>query len=431
MGPMKKQWLFGVILVLCCVQLTFADSSEKISVNFDNISIQSALKWLAKFNKKNYIVSPMVKDDVSLHLEDVTSKQALDALLKTQGLSRLNEGNVVFIAPLEEIARRKKQLQVVPQALQLTTEIIKLKYAKASDMAKLLKNKGQGIMSKEGQVSVDERTNSLLIKESAQQIKVINSLIKKLDIAVPQVAIETRIVNIDDDYEKELGVKFGITGGRHLSGTLKGANDIAGGESMSNVNPEDRLNVDLPTTMRNSGRIGLALFKLTQGTLIDLELSALESEGRAEIISTPRLLTANQQQASIESGEEIPYQEQASAQGATKTAFKKAVLSLKVTPQITPDKKIILYLQINQDKRSSREVLGVPAIDTRQIKTQVLVNNGQTVVLGGIYEQTRLNSVERVPFFSDLPGIGVLFRHRKVVNNRRELLVFVTPNIVT
>ncbi len=425
---MKKQLLIGMLMIMCSI--VFGQTEQKISVNFDKIPVQAALKWLAKFNKQNFIVSPSVREDVSLHLEDVSWQEALNALLKTQGLSQLKEGNVIFIAPLEEIAKRKKQLQVAPQSLPLTTELITLNYAKAKDIAALLKNKDQGVMSKEGQVSVDVRTNSLLLKETPAQMKSIKKLIKQLDVAVPQVAIETRIVNIDNDYEKELGFKFGMTSGRHVSGSLKSANEIAGGTPISQVRPDERLNVDLPSTMKNSGRIGLALFKLSQGTLIDLELSALESEGRAEIISTPRLLTANQQQATIESGEEIPYQEQASTQGATKTSFKKAVLSLKVTPQITPNKKIILYLQVNQDKRSSKEVLGVPAIDTRQISTQVLVNNGQTVVLGGIYEQTRINSVERVPFFSDLPGIGVLFRHQKVVNNRRELLIFVTPNIV-
>lgn len=404
---MKKIVYF--ILIFSIVLSANATPQKLITVNFDKISVQSVLKWFAKFNRQNVMVSSSVKGSVSLHLEKISWKNAFKALLISQGLADLKEGDVVYIAPIDEIANRKKQIASVGENLPLITKFIRLNYAKATNIAKLLKDKEQGVLSKQGRVLADARTNSLVLKDTPQQIKMINTLIKRLDVPVKQVAIEARIVNIDDDYEKEFGIKFGASVGRHLNGSF---------------------NVDLPATMSGAGQIGLALFRLAHGTLIDLELSALESEGRAEIISTPRVITSNQQSATIESGEDIPYQELASSQGATKTSFKKAVLRLKVTPQITPDKKVILHLQVNQDKRSSYEVQGVPAIDTRQINTQVLVSNGQTVVLGGIYERTRINGVDRVPFFSDLPGIGVLFRHRKVISNRRELLIFVTPTIV-
>ncbi len=423
---MKK---FLVLILFLLIQTAMADTTQQTSMNFDKVPVRVALESIAKFTHQNFMISPGVMGEVTLYLDQVSYEEALQALLKSQGLAKLQEGNIIYIAPQQEI-ERKEQDALEHRDIPLTTIIIHLKYAKAAEVAQLLKNKEQQILSAQAQVTADARTNSLLIKERSDKINEVKKLLTQLDVAVPQVAIEARIVNIDDDYEKELGIRFGLTSGRHVSGSLAGANDIAGGEMIAKVNPESRLNVDLPSAMKQSGSIGLALFKLTQGTLLDLELSALESEGRAEIISTPRLLTANQQPAMIESGEEIPYQELASSQGATTTSFKKAVLRLQVTPQITPNGKIILSLEVNQDKRSNQEIQGVPAIDTRKITTQVLVSNGQTVVLGGIYEQTRINGVDRVPFFSDLPGIGVLFRHKKTVNNRRELLIFVTPNIV-
>lgn len=427
---MKKVVFIFFMLIVSAVLSAQAMPNETISVNFDKISIGSALKWFAKLNQMNLMVSVSVKGDVSLHLEKVSWQEAFRAMLISQGLADLKEGSVIYVAPMEEIARRKQQLKLASSEAMLTSQLIRLNYAKAADIAKLLQNKDQGILSKQGSVFFDNRTNSLILKDTPSQVKTVKALINRLDVSVKQVAIEARIVNIDDDYEKELGIKFGVTAGRHLSGSLEGANEISSHQSIASVNPDHRLNVDLPVAVQGAGRIGLALFQLTRGTLIDLELSALESEGRAEIISTPKVITANQQPAMIEAGEEIPYQAQASIQGATITSFKKAMLRLRVTPHITPNGKIILYLQVNQDKRSSNEIQGVPTIDTRQIITQVLVNNGQTVVLGGIYEQTRINGVDRVPFFSDLPGIGVLFRHKKVVNDRRELLIFVTPRII-
>ncbi|MBN1684719.1 MAG: type IV pilus secretin PilQ [Gammaproteobacteria bacterium] len=309
------------------------------------------------------------------------------------------------------------------------TQINRLIYVKASDIAKLFKEQNQSWL-KNTSILADTRTNSLLIRASNKDINTFHAFIKALDVPMPEVLIEAYIVSLDNNYEDELGIKFGVTSGHHISGTIKGANELAEGRAPSDIDPADRLNVNLPAVANNAGHLGIALFKLSKKTLLDMELSALESEGRAEILSNPRLLTTNQNPAIIESGEEIPYQENVS-QGVTATAFKKAVLKLEVTPQITPNKKIILTIKVNQDKRSSNEVQGVPSINTRQITTQVLMNDGQTVVLGGIYEFTKTDHKEQIPFLGDIPIIGVLFRYKKKTDNRRELLVFITPRIVS
>ena len=377
----------------------------------------------------NIVVSPSVSGDLSIRLHNLPWKQALMLILQSKSLGERKVGEAIYIAPLSELSEYDKKQQELDAKAPMKTTIIRLNYAKAAEVVKLLQDKKQSLLSKQGHVAVDTRTNSLLVRTNENQLTEIRAFLKRLDIPIKQVLIEARIVNIDDDYEKELGVRFGLTSGHHVSGSLDGANELAGGTSPADIKPEDRLNVDLPALNSNAGRLGIALFKLTKGTLLDLELSAMESEGRAEIISNPRLMTANQQTATIEAGEEIPYQESV-AQGVTSTSFKKAVLRLEVSPQVTPDKKIILHLKVNQDKRSNKEVKGVPSIDTRHVETQVLIGDGQTVVLGGIYEHTKTKGVERVPFFADLPILGVLFRHQKTINNRRELLIFVTPKIV-
>jgi len=427
---MKQKNYFLLVILLLPFLSSNIMATNRISLNVKNIPTPKILRWLAQSNHQNIIVSPDINSKITVHLRSVSAKDALLSILNATGLFHKKIGNILYIAPLEEIKQYSEKQQFVTNQSPLKTQFIHLNYAKATNMVKILGDKNQKLLSKIGSISADDRTNSLLIKDHEGQLNQIIPFIKKLDKAVPQVAIQARIVNIDYDYEKELGLRFGITSGRHLSGTLKGANKIAEGKNIASVNPADRLNVDLPSLAAHSASIGLALFRLAQGTLLDLELSALESEGKAKIISTPRLLTANRQTASIQSGEEIPYQESAGTQGTTKTSFKKALLSLKVTPQITPDHRLILDLQVNQDKRGNQEVKGVPTIDTREIKTQVLVNNHQTIVLGGIYEHTKINGVERVPFFSSLPLIGKLFRHKKVVDNRRELLIFITPNIM-
>ena len=308
----------------------------------------------------------------------------------------------------------------------LASDLVQINYAKANEIAHLLQDKNSLLLSKRGSLTVDARTNMLWIKDSSRRIQKIKEVVEQLDIPVKQVQIEARIVNVTKEAILDLGIRFGISNPSNLSGTLNGANQLLQGVAAL----ADRLNMDFGAPVPNPASIGIALAKLGDGILLDLELSALESEDKAEIVANPRLVAANQQAAVIESGEEIPYQE-ATLSGATAGAFKKAVLSLKVTPQITPDNRLLMEIEINQDSPSGRLINGVPAINTKAIHTVVLVNNGQTLVLGGIYKQDKNNTVKRVPFLGNLPIIGALFRnlHRKVKNE--ELLIFITPRIIT
>jgi type IV pilus assembly protein PilQ len=428
---MRKNRIFYLFAIMVfVVNVSFGKiSRQDISVNFQEVPLRSALRWLTKFSDRNVVISNLVQGNVTLHLKKIFWKDALSIILRSHNLAEKEVGRVFYIAPLAEFVAYEKKQKEAEDNLPTEEMLIKLNYADVKEVAKLLQNKGQNLLSAKGRVMVDVRTNSLMIQDNEQKLAAVKKFIKQLDTPIPQVLIAAYIVNIDESYEKDIGVRFGVTSGHHLSGSLNAANQLAGGTNAAQVKVDDRLNVDLPAVSSGAGKLGVALFKLSRGTLLDLELSALETEGRAEIISNPKLMTANRQTASIESGEEIPYQESA-AEGVSTTAFKEAVLRLQVTPQITPDNKIILHLKVNQDKRSSKEVKGVPAIDTRQINTQVTMNDGQTVVLGGIYEQIKTNNVEKVPFFSELPIIGALFRHKKNINDRRELLIFVTPKIV-
>jgi len=406
---MKK--IICIIIFILFTQIIFAQArfirnpNNTITLNLEKVPIKDALKWLSKFSNKNIVIDQSVQGNITIFLKKLTWQETMQAVLRSQKLAQKEIGKVIYIVPQDEIAKQQKII-VKP----LHTLIMRLNYAKAFDIAKLLTGKKKSLLSAQGYVATDKRTNSLIVNDTNEQLKIIRNFIYKLDIPVRQVLIEARIVNIDEDYEQDLGIRFKTT-------------------VPSNVSKMGHLNIDLPGVSNNAAHIGVALMKLAKGTLLDLELSALESADHATVISNPHLITANQQTATIEAGEEIPYQESA-GQGTTSTAFKKAVLRLQVTPQIAPNNKIILHLQVQQDKCASKEVLGVPAIDTRQISTQVLINNGHTIVLGGVYEHTKTNSVDRVPFFGNLPVIGALFKHKKVVDNRRELLIFVTPTII-
>ncbi|STX28254.1 type IV pilus assembly protein PilQ [Legionella beliardensis] len=410
-------------------------TGKSLSLNFQDISIRAVLQLLADFSGFNIIVSNAVEGKITLRLHDVPWDQALDIILKTNNLDKRQTGNIIFVAPAKELLDREKaelkSQQEVVNLVPLRSELLQLNFAKAADIATLLKDKNTSLLSKRGSVSVDERTNMIWIQDVGEQIERVRELIKQLDIPVKQVQIEARIVNVTREAIKDLGVRFGVSRPPHLSGTLEGANQLAAGVPPAEIIPlADRLNVDLAAPAANPASIGIALAKLGDDVLLDLELSALESEDKADIIASPRLMTTNQQSAMIESGEEIPYQE-ATSSGATAVAFKKAVLSLKVTPQITPDNKILMDLQINQDAPSGRLVNGVPAILTKQIQTNVLVNNGQTVVLGGIYRQDKNNTINRVPFLGELPGLGILFRNKHSRIRNEELLIFITPRIIT
>ena len=308
---------------------------------------------------------------------------------------------------------------------------MRVNYAKAEQMATLLQSSNGGILSARGSVAVDERTNTLLLRDSVDSISMAKRLLKELDVPVKQVLIESRMVTVRDNVDEQLGVRWGLTG-RQGDAALSGS-AIAASNINSGVIPElsDRLNVNLPVA-NAAGRIGVQIASLMDGTILDLELSALETENRGEIIASPRITVANQQEAYIEQGTEIPYV-QSTSSGATSVEFKKAVLSLKVTPHITPDNRIILDLVVTQDTRGetvSTSTGPAVAIDTQEIKTQVLVENGETIVLGGIFQQISTNDVTKVPLLGDIPIVGGLFRNKVSIEQKRELLIFVTPKIV-
>lgn len=417
-----------------------AYTGERMSLNFQNIEVRSVLQLIADFTGLNMVTSDTVSGNITLRLQNVPWDQALDIILKTKGLDKRQNGNVLLVAPADEIAAREKlELQNEQQQQTLSplrSEFVQVNYAKASDIAALLKQEGNSLLSDRGNVSVDERTNTLLVQDTSNKLEEVRALVRKLDIPVRQVLIESRIVNANNDSQEDLGVRFGFTslegkapfntgntvGG--VSGTVDGVHNAV---NTGTLGGDGSLNVNLPVNGA-AGTLGLSIGKLIDGTLLDLELSALESESRGEIIASPRLLTANQKEAYIESGEEIPYLE-ATSSGAAAIQFKKAVLSLKVKPQITPDDRIILDLTVNQDRRGV-ETRGVPAINTREIGTQVLVNNGETVVLGGIFEQTTTREKTKVPLFGDLPAVGWMFRSTSDIDKKSELLIFVTPKIV-
>tara|TARA_R100001143_G_scaffold37028_1_gene34443 strand:- start:9585 stop:11729 length:2145 start_codon:yes stop_codon:yes gene_type:complete len=428
----------------------FGFEGEKLSLNFQNIEVRAVLQLLADFNGMNLVTSDTVTGNLTLRLKNVPWDQALDIILKTKGLGMRQNGNVMLIAPAAEIAAREKQeLEARNQLVELEplySEIFEVNFAKASEMAEILTTtQGQstagssagGFLSERGSVVVDQRTNSLLLRDTASNLADVRKLIEKLDIPVRQVLIESRIVIANNDFAKELGVRFGSSArsgtlGAGTSGSLEGLqvpatnNNSVIPTNSTGVRGQD-LNVNLPVA-NPAGTIALALAKLPLGAVLELELSAMQEEGKGEIVSSPRVITSNQKQATIEQGTEIPYQE-ASSSGATSVSFKEALLKLDVTPQITPDDRIVMDLEVNKDE-VGEIFLGVPSIDTRSVRTQVLVDNGETVVLGGIYEQTSTQSSTRVPFFGDLPYVGFLFKTDLNENRQRELLVFVTPKII-
>jgi len=440
-------------------------TGEKLSLNFQDIEVRAALQIIADFTSLNMVVSDTVKGSISLRLKDVPWDQALDIILKTKSLGMRKMGNVLMVAPSAEIsAREKDELEAQKKISELEpmhSELVQINYAKAADIASFIRSKattgtapaggaagGGGastsLLSERGTVTVDERTNSLLIQDTASRLTDIRKMVTQLDIPVRQVLIESRIVIANDDFSRDLGTRFGVTnvskngnsGVVSVTGNANG-NDTVVNSAISNVNStgqpfpvtmpalDNRLNVNLPVASP-AGSIGLAI--LGKNSLVDLELSALQAEGRGEVVSNPRVITANQKEATIEQGVEIPYQE-ASSSGATSVSFKKAVLSLKVTPQITPDDRVIMDLNVTKDS-VGQVFAGVPSINTREINTQVLVENGETVVLGGIYEQTRSKDVTKVPLLGDLPYVGALFRNTSQVDDKVELLIFVTPKIL-
>ncbi|HKJ94455.1 MAG TPA: type IV pilus secretin PilQ [Gammaproteobacteria bacterium] len=431
----------------------FRYTGEPLSLNFQDIEVRSVLQLIADFTGINIVVSDSVKGSITLRLQNVPWDQALDIILQTKGLDKRKNGNVMWIAPSAEIAAREQQelkaQQQVKQLAPLHSEFIRVNYAKAAQMASLISGgsggsggggnsagKGQSLLSDRGSISIDERTNTLIIRDTASNLEDIRRLVNKLDVPVRQVLIESRIVIANDDFTNELGVRFGYSrqgdagnlGGAVIGGKQPGDTNYGGttGFEVPAGSGNEGLMVDLPATDA-AGSVGLAVGKIGS-YLLQLELSAMENENRGDIISSPRVVTANQKEAFIKQGVEIPYQE-ASSSGATSVSFKEAVLGLTVTPQITPDDRVLLDLNVSKDSQGETTNAG-PAINTQSVGTQVLVDNGETVVLGGVYERTKRHDVTRVPFFGDLPLVGWLFKKRTQINNNSELLIFVTPKIL-
>ncbi|EOX3951182.1 type IV pilus secretin PilQ [Vibrio alginolyticus] len=420
-----------------------------ISINFQDIPVRNVLQLIADYNQFNLVVSDSVEGNLTLRLDGVPWQQVLDIILQVKGLDKRVDGNVILVAPTDELDLREKQ-QLEKQKLteemgELSSEIIKVNFAKASDIAEMINGEGNiSMLSERGSMTIDERTNSLLIRELPENIEVIREIIESLDIPVKQVQIEARIVTINEGNMDELGIRWGFTsinGSNTVGGSIENNlatiglyNGEGGGDGGDGdgVGIDDFLNVNLAATSPNATSLAFQVAKLGSDTLLDLELSALQQESKAEIISSPRLITTNKKPAYIEQGTEIPYLESSSS-GATTVTFKKAVLSLKVTPQITPDNRLVLDLSVTQDRPGQVVKTGTGeavAIDTQRIGTQVLVNNGETVVLGGIFQHSITNSVDKVPLLGDLPLLGALFRRSYENVGKSELLIFVTPKVV-
>ncbi|MDH3614847.1 MAG: type IV pilus secretin PilQ [Gammaproteobacteria bacterium] len=431
---------------------------QRLTLNFQDIETRAVLQLLAETSGKNIVVSDTVQGNVTLRLRNVPWDQALDIVMTTKGLDMRQNGNVIMVAPAEEIAAREtadlEAKQAISELEPLYSEFLQVNYAKATDLAMLITAEGGGnpMLSERGSVGVDDRTNTLLVYDTAESLQSIRRMVRTLDIPIKQVLIESRIVVVNDSFSRDLGIRLGVTaynenstdGVTVISGTgvgtdtmITSALDNLADPANNTIFPislptlSNRYNVNVPISDA-AGRFSLAV--LESDYLVDLELTALEAEGRGEIVSTPRVITANQKEATIKQGVEIPYQQSASS-GATTIQFKEAVLELVVTPQITPDNNIIMDLRVSKDNVGeiiSTGGLGgtVPSIDTRSVETQVLVANGQTVVLGGIYETERRETINKVPFLGDIPYAGALFRSTQRTDNKAELLIFVTPRIL-
>lgn len=417
---------------------------EKLSLNFQNVEVRRLLQVIGEFTGMNMVVSDSVGGSITLILKDVPWDQALDIILQQKGLDMRKNGNVILIAPREEIATKEK-LEFESKAQigdlePLRTESYQLNYQKAEAIQKLLTDPNQRMLSKRGSAVVDARTNILFVQDTPSRLEDVRLLIAKVDLTVKQVMIEARIVEAGDSFAKNLGIRLGYhdtTGGSgktgvDVGGSLQDTGYHTGQSADVPIWPLASNSVNLPATPRAGvpGVFSMILFNSAKTVFLNAEISALESDGKGKVISSPRVMTANQVEAIIEQGVEIPYQ-QATSSGATSVTFRKANLSLKVKPQITPDGKITMTLDINKDTPNTRLSTGAGvAIDTKHVKTEVLVENGGTVVIGGIYTQEVRDNTQRIPFFGDLPYIGWLFKNREWIDDKTELLVFITPRIV-
>ena len=431
-------------------------SGEKLSLNFQNVEVRSVLNVIADFTDLNIITSDAVGGSLTLRLKDVPWDQALQIILDTRGLDMRKNGNVVWIAPRDELATKEKLMlesqQQIGELEAVRTESFQLNYQKAADVQTLLKSPGQNVLSKRGSAVVDARTNTVFVQDVPTRLEEVRKLIAQIDVPVRQVMIEARIVEASDTFSKNLGAKLGynekVPGGDWLGGqalrtsigpnltntaqqTSNATNTATLGTGTADITGATGQNVNMPANGLggfNAGVISTILFNRNFTRFITLELSALEADGKGKIISSPRVLTGDKVEALIEQGTELPYQA-ATSSGATSVSFRKANLSLKVKPQITPDGNIIMTLDINKDSVGQVTAAGF-AIDTKHVKTEVLVENGGTVVIGGIYSQDETTTVTKVPLFGDIPVLGNLFKNTGKTDNKTELLVFITPRIV-
>lgn len=412
-------------------------NGEKLSLNFQNIEVRSLLQVIADFTNFNVVTSDSVTGAVTLRLKDVPWDQALDIILQAKGLGMRKTGNVLWIAPKDEIAAREKQELESKASIEsletLRTQGFQMNYAKASDIAAQIQSSGTArILSSRGSVISEPRTNQLFVTDTPAKLEQVQQLVSKLDVPVRQVMIEARIVEADDTFGKSLGVRLGggsrqnpaDGGGVNFGSTYSAVSSIAG----PNLASAPFINLPATPGTGQAASIALSLFNTNATRFLSLELSALEADGKGRIVSSPRVVTADQVKALIEQGTEFPYQT-ATSSGATSIAFRKANLKLEVTPQITPEGNIILDVDVNKDSRGETTAAGI-AINTKHIQTQVLVENGGTVVIGGIFEQIDRDDVSKVPVLGDLPGVGNLFKTRSRVSNKSELLVFITPRVI-
>jgi type IV pilus assembly protein PilQ len=440
---------------------TVAYTGKKISLDFQDIEVRRVLQLLADFTDINMVAADSVQGNITLRLKEVPWDQALDIVLKTKNLDKRRNGNVIWIAPVAELIKaEEEEAKAIKQSVALApiqTEYMQLSYAKAADIEKLItQNKGasgsggssstnnneggESLLSSRGSVSVDARTNTIIVNDTQLFIDKIRNMVDLLDVQVKQVMVEARIVRATTDFTKEMGVKWGllsqgITDNNHL---LVGGSDTTlwdlktpDDDGKYTIQRPDNLNVDLGVTSQGASRIAFGLISLSD-FMLDLELSALQADGYGEVISTPKVLTADKQKATVASGSQIPYQsaEGGGANAVSTTEFIDATLSLDVTPSITPDGKVQMELNITSDSPGNPTPTGQLTINKNQINTNVLVDNGETVVLGGIFEQETRNAQTKVPFLGDIPYVGRLFRKDLKADNKRELLIFVTPRIV-
>ncbi|PKQ41442.1 type IV pilus secretin PilQ [Pseudomonas sp. YY-1] len=424
----------------------FAYTGEKLSLNFQDIDVRSVLQLIADFTDLNLVASDTVAGNITLRLQNVPWDQALDLVLKTKGLDKRQIGNVLLVAPADEIAARERQelesQKQIAELAPLRRELIQVNYAKAADMAKLFQSvtSADGSADVRGSVTVDDRTNSIIAYQTQERLDELRRIIAQLDIPVRQVMIEARIVEANVNYDKALGVRWGgasrrgnwsLYGKDGATSFDEGQAYLPGSDTVGDFTLEDGVApvpfVDMGVAASTSG-IGIGF--LTDNLVLDLQLSAMESSGNGEIVSQPKVVTADKETAKILKGQEVPYQE-ASSSGATTTSFKEAALSLEVTPQITPDNRIIMDVKVTKDAPDfQRAVNGVPPINKNEVNAKVLVSDGETIVIGGVFENTQTKAVEKVPFLGDVPYLGRLFRRDIVRDNKTELLVFLTPRIM-